>query len=84
MLRLSQVDTGEIAFGEHDPFGAQSTEVIVAEIVAYELLVDPDLVERIHTQLGVELRSSNAYSVIAMSASRVEFRSRASTLTIGT
>ena len=84
MLRLGQIHTGEIAFGEHDPFGAQPTEVVVAEIVTYELLVDPDVVECTHTQLGAELRLLNAYSVIAMSASRVEFRSRASTLTMGT
>jgi hypothetical protein len=42
VLRLGEIDTAEVAFGEHDALGAQATEVIVAEVVADVLLVDPD------------------------------------------
>ncbi len=71
MLALGEVDAAEVAFGEHDPFGAQPTQVVVAKVVAYVLLIDPDPIGGSHL---AELRLVSAYSVIAISASRVESR----------
>ena len=43
MLRLGQVGPAEIAFGEDHPLGAQTGEVLVAEIVTGELAIRPVL-----------------------------------------
>jgi hypothetical protein len=43
MLRVGQVGTTEIAFGEDHPLGAQTGEVLIAEIVTGELAICPVL-----------------------------------------
>src|SRR4051812_36332189 len=83
MLRLREVDTAEVAFGEDDALGAQTAQIVIAKVVTVELTVDPLLVEATHRQPGSELRVISAYSVTAISAARAECRSRASTFTTG-
>ena len=43
MHRLGEVDTTEVAFGEHHPLGVQAGEVLVPEVMAGELTVYPVL-----------------------------------------
>ena len=45
---LGQVDPAEVAFGEHDAFGAQPVQLLVAEVVADELAIGPDRVGLSH------------------------------------
>jgi len=43
MFRLGEVSSTEIALGEDHPLGAQTGEILVAEIVTGELAVCPVL-----------------------------------------
>src|SRR5262249_53591671 len=42
VLGLGHVDAAEVALGEHDTLGAQSAQVVVAEVVAVEFPLGPD------------------------------------------
>ena len=48
MLGLGHVDAAEVAFGEHDALGAQSAQIIVAEVVAIEFPLGPDCFVVVH------------------------------------
>ena len=83
MLGFGQVDAAEVAFGEHDALGAQSAQVVVAEVVAVEFLFGPDCFVVPRGQPRSDVRLFSAYSVMAISAAFVESRSRASTVITG-
>lgn len=77
MPRLGQVGATEVALGEHDPFGLQQAEVLVGEIVAIKLPVDP-------VRRGGQLaKLCSAYSLTAIRASVADRRSLASTVITG-
>ena len=42
MLGFGHVDAAEVALGEHDTLGAQSTQIVVTEVVAVEFPLGPD------------------------------------------
>jgi len=83
MFGFGQVHAAEIALVEHRTFGAQPTQILVAEIVRDEFPLYPHLFVVVHRQLGSELATLSAYSVTSIRAARAELRSRASTETTG-
>src|SRR4051794_10066285 len=83
MLGFGHVDTAEVAFGEHDALGLQSAQVVVAEVMAVEFSFGPDAFVDHAGQPRSGVRLFSAYSVTAISAVFVEWRSRASTVITG-
>src|SRR5215207_4014314 len=84
MLGLRHVDAAEVTFSEYDPLGVKAAQVLVAEVVAVEFLFDPSrfvVDHAVQPRNGVRL--FNAYSVTAINAALVEWRSRASTVMTG-
>jgi hypothetical protein len=81
---LAQIDTAEVAFGEHYAFGPQPSQIVVAKIVLNEFPFCPNGFGFGHArQPGTDGSTFNAYSVTAMSAAVEECRSLASTVMIG-
>ena len=84
MFGLAHVDTAEIAVGEHDAFGPQPRQVVIAKVVLDELPFCPNgFFHPTRDQPGTDGSTFRAYSVTAMSAAVDECRSLASTVMIG-
>ena len=54
MFGFGHVDAAEVAFGEHGTFGAQSAQIVVAEVVPDEFGFSPDCFGVSHAVSRVE------------------------------